>query len=64
MLPVAPVTATDVQRIFGVHDPSVSIQYRVHEIPTPVSLGFSVTVTSALPVVEFALSVVVGTILS
>ena len=64
MIPAAPVTNMDVQRMFGVHVAVVSMQYRVHEIPTPVSVPVSVMVTSTFPVMLVALSVVVGAILS
>lgn len=64
MMPAAPVTETDVHEIVGVHIPAVSTQYSVHNHQTPASFGLSVTVTSILPVVEFALSVVVGAVMS
>jgi len=50
--------------VFGVHIPQVSIQYSVPDMPTQISIGESITVTSILPVVEFALSVVVGGVMS
>ncbi|MBU0626644.1 hypothetical protein KKG31_04960 [Patescibacteria group bacterium] len=58
------VTETDVHKIVGVHVPHVSTQYSVHDVPTHPSVGVSVTVTSTLPVMEFALSVVIGAVIS
>ena len=64
-VPAAPVTDTDVHEVVGVHVAHVSIQYMVHEIPTHhASAGLSVTVTSTPVVVEFALSVVIGAVIS
>jgi hypothetical protein len=62
--PNAPVTETEIHEMEGVHAPQVSTQYSVHDNPTHASVGASVTVTSIFPVVEFALSVVVGAVLS
>lgn len=59
-----PVIDTDVQKLFGVHVPFISTQYRVHDIHAHVSMAVSIIVISVFPVTLVALSVVTGTVSS
>jgi len=64
IVPVAQLTVTDAHVIFGIQLVSVHVQYNVCDTHAQVSVAVSVTVKSVFLQSLFALSVVVGEVIS